>query len=372
MSRNRWPSSTTPRNHPLGISRSFLPAEVVVAFTQPVDDSVQGTDAITGKAITKAIADGIQADDATSIPSGVIARRFVSDPGGESGDELRTAIGACNLNAGATVVAWVRKVNDPPVREAFIGTHTSGGVLAADLTTGIIPDDYNLLAYGCHSSKVGDELTFVRDDGWSIVAFVHPAGTNTLGRFHALKEGVGSWEHVEAKEPQSNKASQAGGSVRFASISGFAYTDLEIAAAALWTTALSDGQIEELTTSLTDWLGHSVPPVGLWRFNQASIATPLVDLTGNGADQTSIDGTVVSTDGPPDINYDIAFARSVDDTAQGTDATGKALTKAIADTIAGTDAASVERRPSACRRGPGHRYQLEVAGQGRRRRGPGN
>jgi hypothetical protein len=56
-------------------------------------------------------------------------------------------------------------------------------------------------------------------------------------------------------------------------------------------------------TSLANWFNET--PSVLWRFNQASVATPVTDVMGSGADQTAITGTTVSADEPPGFSYNI-------------------------------------------------------------------
>lgn len=75
-----------------------------------------------------------------------------------------------------------------------------------------------------------------------------------------------------------------------------------IAAAAAWSTALSDVQVEAACTlAAADLLAAS--PGWMVRLNQASTATSVLDDTGNGGDQSAISGTTVDADEPPGWDY---------------------------------------------------------------------
>jgi hypothetical protein len=85
------------------------------------------------------------------------------------------------------------------------------------------------------------------------------------------------------------------------------------AAAAVWNTALTDGQIEGLRPGLAAW--NALSPVAMWRMNQAATSDPVIDLTGHGADQTAIEATnqTISSSVPPTFSFDLASV--VDGTA---------------------------------------------------------
>lgn len=70
-----------------------------------------------------------------------------------------------------------------------------------------------------------------------------------------------------------------------------------LAVQAVWPGLLSIPQIRTLSPALAAW--EALAAAGLWAYNQADVADPVLDLTGNGADQLSRVGTTVSTDVPP-------------------------------------------------------------------------
>ena len=88
------------------------------------------------------------------------------------------------------------------------------------------------------------------------------------------------------------------------------FLNANVAAYGLWTgTALTDGNFEAGTgfqASLANWF--DLTPSVLWRFNQASTATPVDDLMGSGANQSAIVGTTVSADDPPGFSYALSVS----------------------------------------------------------------
>lgn len=67
----------------------------------------------------------------------------------------------------------------------------------------------------------------------------------------------------------------------------------KIALMGMWSTTLSDTNGETLESAAANW--DSLNPDALWPFTQASTSDPVLDFTGNGADQTAISGTSVDT-----------------------------------------------------------------------------
>jgi hypothetical protein len=73
----------------------------------------------------------------------------------------------------------------------------------------------------------------------------------------------------------------------------------KMAAAAIYAKALTEAEMKALVevSKLEDWLPTG--PKGLWFFNQKSTSEKVLDLTGNGADQTSTANTEVIEEEPP-------------------------------------------------------------------------
>lgn len=137
---------------------------------------------------------------------------------------------------------------------------------------------------------------------WAVLAFTKPAGAAQMFRAHLYRYDTLTWTHTDIG---LNDANSAITSILVGSFNPGEFLNANLAAIGLWSgTALADATFEAGTgfqTSLANWF-NTTPSV-LWRFNQASIATPVTDLMGSGADQTAITGTTVSVDDPPGFSY---------------------------------------------------------------------
>ena len=133
---------------------------------------------------------------------------------------------------------------------------------------------------------------------WLLVAISKPAGVSKAS-YHYYRFGAGTWAH---QTDASEVAAAYGGVPAEIQLgrwdSGEQFTG-KYAAAAVYGTALSQAAIEALATAsaIEDWLAGS--PLALWTFHQASVEETVVDLTGNGADEISREGTTVAEEEPP-------------------------------------------------------------------------
>jgi hypothetical protein len=162
---------------------------------------------------------------------------------------------------------------------------------------------------------------------WKLVV-ARKASGNVVPRFSVYDYASATWTHAAGGSPLGDSGSPpgVGGQVRFTYQNVADFFSGRIAARALWSNVLpwsadaaGDTAIEVsgLKDTATSWLGNS--PSAFWLFNQASVATPVEDLSTAGtADQTSINGTTVVTgDDPPGFSFATTTAF---DTATETDA----------------------------------------------------
>lgn len=192
-------------------------------------------------------------------------------------------------------------------------------------------------------------------DGWAITAVTKATGT-VAPRYHQLRLSDGNISHLNGGSTVANSSiptTQARIGSAFAGTSEF--FNGEIAVLAVWNVVLSDAQIEELWANrrTSDWWNNSAGrPRALWEFAQADVATPVADLSGNGATQNAIVGTtVVTNDDPPGWVFDgtgaapQALTLSLADVVAAADAAVPAVARAqsFADVVAGTDAAALAR-----------------------------
>jgi hypothetical protein len=140
-------------------------------------------------------------------------------------------------------------------------------------------------------------------ENWTVIAATKADGTSTP-RGHKYVFGTGVWSHVNAAGTLVDAGSGPGaGGVLLLSGGGTSVVlSGRLAVVGVWTSALSDGEIERLNRSLQAW--RDLLPAALWRLDQAAV-TPLVDLTGGGANETAIVGTnVVVGDDPPGFAFE--------------------------------------------------------------------
>jgi hypothetical protein len=129
------------------------------------------------------------------------------------------------------------------------------------------------------------------------------ASGSALPRFHLKNITTGAaWVHINGT---ANTPDGSGPITSWRIGSGGAINTTwrgEIAVAAHWTSQLNDAAVEAACTlAATDLLAAA--PGGMFRFNQASTATPVPDDTGNGGNQSAISGTAVDADEPPGWDY---------------------------------------------------------------------
>ncbi len=267
----------------------------------------------------------------------VNARRF-----DDVDDYIQTSIGGANVTTNLTFAALVRS-NASGEFSPIFGQHD-----AADTTStrsGLEISLGNALQIRTNNTaSVAPTITIVPADGW-VLAVVTKAAGSTFPRFHAYK--AGAWAHEDySLVPRADLNTAAGGKVEFGRLGTSATLgDLDLAVAGVWSSVLSDADIETLVANWAtqDWADLS--PQALWDFGQASTATNVTDLTSGGADQSAIVGTTVITTGPAVSSlawtYGVTAApltQSVDDPAAATDDQAKAVGKLVADPAAATDA----------------------------------
>ena len=214
------------------------------------------------------------------------ARRFDG-----TDDSIRCSLGGTDLTGALTMAMLVR--NDSTKADPLIYgvlNHSSGGA-----------GRIYLLINASLKVQLGltpVSTTSVNEDEWVIVAASKAAGTVTP-RAHIYQGGV--WTHEAMSATLPDPASASGGTVRFGEFAGIAWTEMDIAAAAEWQTDLSDAQVENYISweRATQWQGCSAA----WDFDQGSVTESVRDVTGGGADQSSITGTSVITDGPSSRYY---------------------------------------------------------------------
>jgi len=139
-------------------------------------------------------------------------------------------------------------------------------------------------------------------DGWVIVGATRAAGTATP-RAHLWRASNDTWTHTNWGSTVGD-ADPGGDTVRIGEMADFGeFFPGRMALVGWWDRALSDAELEGMTGSLAAWLATA--PAALWRLDQDDVATPVLDITGGGADQIARAGTtVVVGDDPPGFVWD--------------------------------------------------------------------
>lgn len=142
-------------------------------------------------------------------------------------------------------------------------------------------------------------------DGWCLFVVNKASGTATP-RMHLYDFSSTTWSHGDGSASIANASTTTTAySVGETGNNGGANADMRVLALAVWAgnAFASDAAAEALSANLAAWSAAS--PSSLWGFDQASVATDVLDLAGNAANQTAIDGTSVVDD--TDISFNMAL-----------------------------------------------------------------
>ena len=245
------------------------------------------------------------------------------------------AVGALSGVTHGTLAILVKRLSDDSP-DTLIGFANSTGDQYQRLTVAWLSAPNNDLLYATTNAaamNVADKEVGV----WRLIVVRKVTGTASP-RFSMYRFSTGVWVHSAAATVDNAVAPGAGGAVRFRGIFD-PVPHARIAARAYWSNSLpwsadaaGDMAIENagLHTALQNWVDAA--PGALWGFDQATVSTAVADLTGNGADQTSITGTVVVTgDDPPGFDF----------TLSGGGITGSGTAAAPAAQVSGTGTITV-------------------------------
>jgi len=251
------------------------------ATTTPISDAETATE-------TEAEAVGIvtSVSDADTGSSLFRARNFLRS---NAADKIILGLGAGGSLSGAiTLAAIVRKASDFVTNNGTI--FSVGGTNLTQRS--LVINTASLLQTRSSNVAAASTTTVLAADGWCFVAATKAAGAGVAPRLHIYKFSTGVWTHETSATAQTDSTPDVdchfGVNIPTA---GNGWFDGDISLGGAWGLAMTDLQIEALIGSLADWVNSS--PSALWVLNQPNLATPVTDLTGNGANQTSVVGTTV-------------------------------------------------------------------------------
>lgn len=218
-------------------------------------------------------------------------------------DRIQLSVGACAaLGSGACSIIFLVKLQAQDGAPFWAGP-TGGG--ASDTNLLITPFGFSWFA----TTNGNDYPSFASAAAgvnWTLVGFSKAAGSD-VARGHRYVYDTVSMVHGDASGTLPNTTFTADTIFFGFNRPAGQYGTMLLGAVAVYDVELSDGDFEGLIDGLADWM--ALNPIGAWALNQASVATPVEDLTAGGADETAIVGTTVVTgDDPPGFD----FALSVD------------------------------------------------------------
>ncbi|HST68346.1 MAG TPA: heparin lyase I family protein [Solirubrobacterales bacterium] len=200
--------------------------------------------------------------------------------------KVRTTPGT-NITGAITIAALIRP-HSVTEGDALISLHTSGGVGSG---YGLFIEGNNTLDFWNGVKDAYSSSGALINNEWQLVAVTKGAGTVTP-RFHVYRFSTNTWTHKNATSSLGNGASTSGGTIQLGTWQGGWRYDGEFAATALYSYALSDGDIESLAVSYSNWLTRE--PAGMWVLNQVDPTHPLLDETAGGGDEIFENGLFTS------------------------------------------------------------------------------
>ncbi|HEX6969112.1 MAG TPA: DUF4082 domain-containing protein [Micromonosporaceae bacterium] len=138
-------------------------------------------------------------------------------------------------------------------------------------------------------------MPYTGSEGWLITGAGKAGGNDPAPVGHWYDFDTGTWSHPTLS--QLNGTSAVPDEIRFGWNASSEFGAMRLALVGVWDSKLDNATVEQLASSLQAWVDSS--PVVLLPFTQPSADVPVQDLTGGGADQMSIVGTVAVRDDVP-------------------------------------------------------------------------
>ncbi len=226
-----------------------------------------------------------------------MARNFVT----ANPDKVVTGLGSCGFAFGPGSMAVICRPATWPGTSVAWGVIGAGASTAARYHLVIVEDASSRKLWGFARDAAATVTSAVANLGtaglWYLVVVTKDTGT-VAPRFHIYDIAANSWVHNTGVSTTANSAVPVTqttiGSTATAAV-GF---DGDIAVGAIWNVVLSDVQCEALFGPIQNWFAPAVP-TAMWLLDQGDTAINVLDITGGGANQTSLSGTTVSTNSVP-------------------------------------------------------------------------
>lgn len=218
-------------------------------------------------------------------------------------DEFICSTGALSGMTYGTI-AVIFRCDDFGLASGLFNPHNSGGTFLGALD--VTASTGNVKWF----SNDGAQGPTISANIWYCLVARKATGTATA-RFSIFNYTTSAWAHQNADRTSINWASPgASGTIRHSFQSSDDFIDGDIAVRAAWANSLpwsadSTGDANIVATglnfSLMGWINAA--PSALWVLDQSDTTQKIVDLTGGGANQTSLTGTTVSADAVPSFGY---------------------------------------------------------------------
>lgn len=235
---------------------------------------------------------------------------------GTADDVIVSAGAVVGLNYGAIAAIVRRNATGVWHSIAIVETAAAGGLYALEFTDG------NQLNLNTDAGAGGSGSTaFTSTTTWYFVAGEKATGS-VAPRFHIYNYSTGAWTHENGGAAVNNTTGTVGQTRigRWQTVDDY-NGDIEVVG--IWKNqTFTDAQWEAsgLPFSLQAWYALGTP-TAIWHLNQSATTQNVADLTGGGANQTTLNGTSVSTVHPPLFNVGAGAWRVIKAPAGGSPTT---------------------------------------------------
>lgn len=224
-----------------------------------------------------------------------MARTF----GGATTHVAVVSIGATNVVMGpGTIAAIIRITGSTPA--ASYGLYHAGSASSGTSRWWFVISNADKLGLGFSASTPVSLTSVTSADGWLLVAASKATGT-VAPRFHIYKYSTNAWVHENSAGTNANSGTPATNS-RIGNVTEASNSfQGDIAVCGVWSVVLADDQVESLPFTLAAWF-TAAQPKGLWVLDQDTTSQKILDISGGGANESSLTGTSVATTSVPVFN----------------------------------------------------------------------
>lgn len=213
-----------------------------------------------------------------------------------SKDWLRFSIGSNNIS-GAITMAVLVDITAQEVAgvSCLLGLHTSEAKGKGYL---LWVNEGKLSLYN-GASTVPSTIEVGTAEGPLLLAVTKASGA-AKPKFYKYKFSTETWTIVEGGSTLANASAVASGTVRINEWEAAEYSTMKVFGALLDNAANTEATVKSLqaAASIEGWKSIE-GPTGAWKLDQTVVTEEVVDMTGNGANQSARSGTEAVAGSPP-------------------------------------------------------------------------